>query len=177
MFADVDRQYGLHTIHHFADVNNVWLERFNSRFWSPGTEAVDAFSCSWEGETNWLCPLIYLIPRVIQHAKKTHAHGALVAPCWPSAPFWPILFPDGVRPARFITRPMELPLIKGLVLPQLSGSGLFTGIPNTTVLALYTDFRGMEGYSVYGPNQSHSDLHSTNLNPLPNAHEPITLPS
>ena len=28
-----------------------------------------------------------LIPRLIQHARKTKANGTLIAPCWPSAPF------------------------------------------------------------------------------------------
>lgn len=67
------------TIDHFTDANNAQLEFFNSRYWSPDTEAMDVFACSWEGETNWFCPPIYVIPRVILHAEKTHAHGRWVA--------------------------------------------------------------------------------------------------
>jgi len=40
---------------------------------------MDVFACSWEGETNWFCPPIYVIPRVILHAEKTHALGRWVA--------------------------------------------------------------------------------------------------
>ena len=42
-----------------------------------------------------LCPPVYLIPRVIGHARKCRAVGMLVVPEWPSAPFWPILYPNG----------------------------------------------------------------------------------
>ena len=36
-----------------------------------------------------------LVPRVIRHAQACGAVGTLVVPCWLSAPFWPILCPDG----------------------------------------------------------------------------------
>ena len=70
VFTKVDREWGPHTIDRFADENNKQLDRFNSRYWSPGTEAVDAFSCNWRQEVNWLCPPVHLIPRAIQHVGR-----------------------------------------------------------------------------------------------------------
>ena len=40
-----------------------------------------------------------LIPRLIQHARKTKATGTIIAPCWPSVPLWPLLFPEAGLPA------------------------------------------------------------------------------
>ena len=86
-------------------MHNAQLDRFNSRFWNPGSEAVDAFTCDWGGEINWLCPPLHLISRVIQHAKKTRAQGTLIAPSWCSAPFWPTyLVPLRPKPSEFYTK-------------------------------------------------------------------------
>ena len=64
VFKILDSMFGPHTIDRFADSNNTQLARFNSRYWSPGSEAVDAFTINWAGENNWLCPPIALIPRI-----------------------------------------------------------------------------------------------------------------
>ena len=95
--------WGPHTIDRFADPANVQLQLFNSRFWAPGSEAVDAFTCSWADENNWWFPPVYLIPRVIRHAQKSKAKGTLVVPQWLSSPFWPLLYPNGTDPVDFIT--------------------------------------------------------------------------
>ena len=65
----------------------------------------------------------------------------MIVPCWYSAPFWPILYPNGVIPAKFIREVMELPQQEGLFLPQHSGAVLFKGVLNTRVVALRLDFR------------------------------------
>ena len=93
MFQKLDSMWGAHTVDRFASFFNVQLPRFNSRFWNPGSEAVDAFTCNWQGENNWWCPLVYLVPQVLWHAQATKAAGTLVVPKWPSPAFWPILFP------------------------------------------------------------------------------------
>ena len=77
-FRDLDRQWGPHTVDRFASYYNTQLPRFNSRFWNPGSEAVDAFTCNWVADNNWLCPPVFLIPRVIQHARNCKAHGTLI---------------------------------------------------------------------------------------------------
>ena len=86
-FRALDDAWGPHTVDRFASHYNTHLPRFNSRFWNPGSEAVDAFTSNWCDENNWICPPVYLVPRVIQHARKCKACGTLLVPEWPSAPF------------------------------------------------------------------------------------------
>ena len=53
-FAFIDNICGPHTVDRFANSENKKLPRFNSFFWNPGRESVDAFSQNWQGENNWL---------------------------------------------------------------------------------------------------------------------------
>ncbi len=104
------------------------------------------FTVNWAGEMNWWCPPIALIHRVIRHAQVCAAKGTLIVPCWPSAPFWPLLWPGSQRFATFVSVVREFPLTESLFLPGLSGSVLFNGhIPNTKVFALRCDFAECNG--------------------------------
>ena len=40
----------------FACSYNAKLSRYNSRFYQPGAEAVDAFTQNWDCENNWILP-------------------------------------------------------------------------------------------------------------------------
>ena len=92
-FSNISINYrGPHTIDRFADFRNRKISRYNSRFWNPGCEAVDAFSQNWSGENNWLVPPVYLIASTVRHLLASKAPGTLIAPAWPSAPFWPLLY-------------------------------------------------------------------------------------
>ena len=134
IFRWLDTKWGPHTIDRFASHYNAQLERFNSRFWNPGSEATDAFTCNWGDENNWLCPPVYLVPRVIQHAKKCGAKATLLVPEWPSAPFWPILFPDGYHADVFVTDKEVIDKTKLVVHPGKLGANIFKGTPNTIFL-------------------------------------------
>ena len=141
IFAQLDAQWGPHTIDRFASYENSQLPRFNSCCWNPGSEAVDAFTTDWSGENNWWCPPIALIPRVIRHAQTCSACGTLIVPCWLSAPFWPLLCPANNQFAPFVAQVIELPQERGLFLPGVSGAVLFNGeVPNTVVFALRCEF-------------------------------------
>ena len=142
IFNILEAKWGPHTVDRFANSLNKQVPRFNSRFWEPDTEAVDAFTCSWADDNNWLCPPVYLIPRVLRHAQNTKARATLVVPQWVSSPFWPLLYPDGINPAGFVQDCLELPRYDSLFLPGRSGSNIFKGVPNTPVLALRLDFGG-----------------------------------
>ena len=76
------------------------------------------------------------VPRVLRHAQNTRTQGTLIVPQWFSAPFWPLLFPNGVEPAQFVKQFIELPRCETTFLPGRSGCNLFEGVPNTIVLAL-----------------------------------------
>ena len=43
-----------------------------------------------------------LVSRTIRHAQVCGATGTLVVPCWPSAPFGPVLCPNGSSFADFV---------------------------------------------------------------------------
>ena len=137
----LDSIWGPHTVDRFADWNNCQLPRFNSRCWSPSSEAVDTFTTDWCRENNWWCPPLSLVPRVIAHAKACRATGTLIVPEWKSALFWPLLQPVEGHFTWFAVEVKELPLSDSLFVPGLSGDSLFHGImPNTNVLAVHCDF-------------------------------------
>ncbi|VDI13202.1 Hypothetical predicted protein [Mytilus galloprovincialis] len=56
-FEFIDSMYGPHSVDRFADSNNKKIELFNSRFYTPGSSGVDAFSFDWKEDNNWLVPL------------------------------------------------------------------------------------------------------------------------
>ena len=136
IFATIDLQWGPHMVDRFANDLNTQLPQFNSQFWCPGTEAVDTFTRDWGGEVNWMCPPSYLIPRTIRHAAQTFARGTLVVPAWPSAPFWPVLYPSGCQSASFIKETVTLLKSQPVVLPGRSGGSL----PSCDVLAIRFEF-------------------------------------
>lgn len=101
-FVELDSIWGPHSVDRFANHRNKKLNRFNSRFWNPGTETVDCFTVTWKNENNWLVPPPYLIIRCIQHLALSRADGTLLVPEWPSATFWPIIFKNYEK-ASFVT--------------------------------------------------------------------------
>ena len=104
VYAALDGLWSPHTVDRFSSHYNaqVHVHHFNSRFACPGTEAIDAFTVHWDGENNWWCPPPILVPRMLRHAKLCGAFGTLVVPCWESAPYWPLLCPNGNNLAPFV---------------------------------------------------------------------------
>jgi len=135
------RIWGPHTIDRFASPGNAQLDRFNSRFYLPGAEAVDAFTCSWAADNNWWVPPVHLVPRIIRHAQNNKSQGTLMIPKWLSSPFWLLLFPDGSGPAEFVAVWIELPLYDELILPGILGSSLLKSTPNTPMIAVRLEFQ------------------------------------
>ena len=96
-FDYVDGMWGPHTVDCFASFYNTQLCRYFSRYWNPGAEAVDAVTVAWCNEVCWWVPPLYLVMRVVKHARACAAKGTLIVPLWKSAPFWPVLCPDGIH--------------------------------------------------------------------------------
>ena len=74
----------------FEHLNRKWgpkTRRFNSKFYSPGTEAVDAFSAHLENEINFVVPPVDLIPETLKFILNNPSTGTLVTPLWKSATF------------------------------------------------------------------------------------------
>lgn len=121
----------------FASSHNAQVERFNCRFWNPGTEAVDAFTVNWAGENNWWCPPVSLVPRVLSHARNCQCSGTLIVPVWRSAVFWPMLCPNGTDLSKIDQEMVVLSPAVDLILPGQAGAQLFKGdMPNTDLLAV-----------------------------------------
>ena len=148
IFAHLDRLWGPHTIDRFANQLNSQLSRFNSRWWCPNTEAVDAFTCDWGSDINWACPPPFLVPRCIRHAAKTCALGTLILPCWPSAPYWPLLYPDGQSTAGFVT---DLKVFQASLHPVVPG-GSGSSLPACDMLAIQFNFTNSEP-SAFGQSE------------------------
>jgi len=109
IFAELGALFGPFDVDRFSDAKNARLGRFNSRYWSPGTEAVDAFSVSWANVCNWVHPPLPLIARSIGKLRDDRGHGTLLLPRWPSSTWWPMLFPQGRSPVRRVLRINEHP--------------------------------------------------------------------
>ena len=90
------------TIDRFADDFNKKVNKFNSKYYCPQTQQVDAFAVDWSGEFNWLSPPVKLIGKTIRHMKACKAKGVLFTPEWRSAYFWPLLTNDGIYFSDFI---------------------------------------------------------------------------
>ena len=94
MFNLIDQKWGPFSVDRFSSNYNNQIERFNSRFWCPEAEAVDAFSVNWADDINWVCPPVCLIIPTIRHMCQCNAKGTLIIPCWRSAAFWPMIMPE-----------------------------------------------------------------------------------
>ena len=91
IFNFLDQTWGPHTVDRCASNLNTHCDRFNSRWWCPRTEGVNAFDQSWKNESNWLVPPPRLILKAFKKLQHERAKGTMVIPMWKSAPFWSFL--------------------------------------------------------------------------------------
>ena len=106
IFRQLDVMWGPHTIDRFASMTTTHLERYNSRFIDPLTSGVDALSqTDWSTENNFVNPPFRLLGRVINLIIQTRACATIIAPRWPSQPWWPLLQQILVAPPLHIRRP------------------------------------------------------------------------
>jgi hypothetical protein len=80
------------TIDLFATKENTNCKRFYSNFYSEGTNGIDAFCHSWDGETAWICPPINQVYRTIRRIRKSKMSGLLYVPDWQTADFLSEIF-------------------------------------------------------------------------------------
>ena len=86
VFRKLDKLYGPHTIDRFATMENRLLERYNSCWLDPKTEAVDALrqpDKSWRQETNWVHPPWDLLDNLVLKLRRTGAAATVLTPLWP----------------------------------------------------------------------------------------------
>ena len=82
-----------------------------------------------------------LVCRTIAHALSCQAKGTLVVPAWKSAPYWPIICPDGRHLARFVHLWWPINFYHGLFQDGRSGYNVGNSLTvDTIILALFIDF-------------------------------------
>ena len=135
-FKFIQEKYGQFEVDRFADEKNKKVQNFNSKYFCPGTSHVNTFTANWAGKKNWICPPIKDIPRAIRHAKLCKAQGVLIIPCWPSAHWWPIIYPNGINLAPFI----KDMLIFDPYYESYGHNTIFNGYQSFKTLALEIDF-------------------------------------
>ena len=117
-------------IDRFATANNHQCPRFNSRYRSPGMEAMDAWSQDWSRDHNWLNPPWSCIARCLEKLRRQGGTATMVVPYWTSQYWWPLLTELAVDYLYFAPR-------RDLFLPGDRGSTTVVGRPHwATVLVL-----------------------------------------
>ena len=84
--------WGMPEVDMFATLSNSHLPRFMSPVPEPRALAVDALSQDWQGRSMYMFPPFPLLSKVVQKLRSTQvAEVILVAPWWPSQPWFPQL--------------------------------------------------------------------------------------
>lgn len=83
LFQFIDRLWGPHTVHRFANCQNTQLRCFNSRYWEPLSEGVDALAQrNWGMENNFDYPPFCLMSRVLNLIVQQKAFATVIAALW-----------------------------------------------------------------------------------------------
>jgi hypothetical protein len=90
IFQQVELMFGKRTFDRFASPDTARCHQFNSIIPSSQSSG-DALLQSWEGHRNWVCPPIALVPKVVEKLTLEGSEAVVVAPYWPSAPWFPML--------------------------------------------------------------------------------------
>ena len=117
LFHLIVDKWGPFHVDRMASHHNSRLPRFYSKFWCPGSEAVDCFTQDWgKGCNNYVCPPTCLVTAVLFHMQFCKANGTLIVPEWKTAPFWPLLhnparpgmFPDFVKDYFYLPKSRDM---------------------------------------------------------------------
>lgn len=91
VFNRINKAFGPHSIDRFASLQSTQLPRYNAVCHDPAAEAVDALAQDWSQDINYVNPPWRLLPRVLQLIKDQQATATVIAPRWPSQPWYHIL--------------------------------------------------------------------------------------
>jgi hypothetical protein len=147
VFRVLDARFGPHSIDRFSSHYNAQLPVFNTKYASPGSCGVDAFTQDWSSHNNWLCPPVSLIVKCVRHLESCGGSGTLILPEWPSSFFWLFLHLASGSFKSFVKCVVPLPKIRDLL---VEGPGqnvlykrrqsVFVGCPVFRMLALRLKF-------------------------------------
>ena len=130
-FDFINSHFGPFSVDRFADDRNKMLKSFHSSYYCPGTSHVNV---EWENQL--ALPPISLIGSTLRHLRICEGHGALLVPVWESSYCWPLIYPNGLRPAYFIKDILT-------VNPNYEGynqNDIFSGFAPFSAIALKLDF-------------------------------------
>ena len=104
VFRMLDHVWGRHTMDRFASMANHQTPQYNSRFWHPWSQGVDAFvQQNWKEHNNFVnCPF-NLLPKVLNKIWQSKAIATVIAPWWPGRPWFRKLH------AMSVDKPLLLP--------------------------------------------------------------------
>lgn len=89
LFDWVQLKFGQHDVDRFASDTTALLPRYNSAFWDPCTEGVDALAQDWGKDNNFANPPFSLIHQVVKKLSRYKSiQCTLVVPDWPSKPWY-----------------------------------------------------------------------------------------
>lgn len=91
VFRHLNALWGPHTVDRFASQYNTQLPRFNSLFWNPGTEAVDAMAQDWRRENNFVNPPFWMLGRILHLVREQQVCATVIAPRWPGQRWFRLL--------------------------------------------------------------------------------------
>jgi hypothetical protein len=92
LFSQLSSLYGPFSVDAFASRVNCQMRPFWSRWIDPDSAKRDALRQPWSGLNLFLHPPYPLIARVLSKLQDEKITAAtLVAPLWPSQPWWPVL--------------------------------------------------------------------------------------
>ena len=91
IFQLIDFLWGPHTVDRFATLQNSQLPRFNSRYFEPLSEGIDALAQNWTNENNFVNPPWALLPQILEKITHDKATATIIAPVWPSQYWFPKL--------------------------------------------------------------------------------------
>ena len=103
LFQKANKRWGPHSVDLFANRLNRQVRRYVSWRPDPFSVANDGLTFPLTGENAWCFPPEALIQRLLAKLIREQATVTLVAPLWPSKPWWPEL--QALR----IDRPIILP--------------------------------------------------------------------
>jgi len=110
--------------------------KFYSKWWVPGTEAVNYLNLRWAGEANWIVtPPKLVVDKLVGEG----CTGTLVVPNWPPVQFWPLIVKNDGRYKSCVVDSYMFAVKDGIV-PGRGNTGIFTDINSTfDMLALWLD--------------------------------------
>ena len=104
LFRLLDHTWGPHTIDRFASLTTTKVKRYNSRFWDPLSEGVNALAQqNWQLENNYVNPPFALINKVLDVVTKQKCLATILTPIWKAQTWYTRLKKMSVAP------PIKLP--------------------------------------------------------------------